>query len=114
MDNRRHPIGLFVGETGNLHPLFRGEKTLDRLLLDAGLSLILKGHGRRPAVSYEGEIEGVAVEIEFLTHQKGPKDVEIITVQENLHAQALRFISVSRLSPSGVSSKVSSKPSIWP
>ena len=73
----------------------RGEKTLDRLLLDAGLSPILKGHGRRPAVSYEGEIEDVEVEIEFLTHQKGPKGIEIITVQENLYAQALRFISVS-------------------
>ena len=28
MDHRRHPIGLFIGEPGDSHPLFRSEKAL--------------------------------------------------------------------------------------
>ena len=73
----------------------RGGKTLDQLLTEAGLTSKLTGLGERPARHYEGEIDGVEVEIEFLTHQRGPKGDEIITVQENLTAQALRFTAIS-------------------
>jgi hypothetical protein len=73
----------------------RGAKTLDQTLRDAGLSPVLKGRGILPAVSYEGSIEGVELEIEFLTDQVGPREDEVIKVQENLNAQALRFTRIS-------------------
>ncbi len=73
----------------------RGGKTIDETLVQAELSPALKGRGLLPAVSYEGNIKGVDIEIEFLTDQKGPKEDEIIRVQEGLNAQAMRFTGIS-------------------
>jgi len=71
-----------------------GGKTIDQLLLEAGLKPKFKSRDIPPVIHYEGIIEDQEVEIEFLTEQRGPKDANVIQVQKGLHAEALRFISI--------------------
>lgn len=95
-DREREPL-----RTGDIDILVKdrvpakGRKPLDQILTSAGLSRALKGRGDIPAVSYQGTVEGIEIEIEFLTDQKGPREDEIILVQEDLNAQALRFTGIS-------------------
>lgn len=88
---RTKDIDLFVPERV---PLI-GAQTIDQLLLQAGFKVVFKSHDTPPAITYEGDIDGYEVEIEFLTHQRGPKDDVAIEVQNGLKAQALRFASIS-------------------
>lgn len=71
----------------------RADKTIDELLIEAGLKSTFKSLHIPPAISYEGNIEGYEVEIEFLTHKRGAKEDSVIKVQKGLHARSLRFIS---------------------
>ncbi len=71
-----------------------GGKSVDRLLLDAGFKPVFRSSDTPPVIHYEGTIEGKEVEIEFLTDQRGAKDDVVLEVQEGLHAEALRFISI--------------------
>ncbi len=72
-----------------------GEKSVDTLLLEAGFKAIFKSSAIPPVVHYEGAIDGEEVEVEFLTDQRGARDDIVIEVQQGLHAEALRFISIS-------------------
>ncbi|MCJ7772159.1 MAG: GSU2403 family nucleotidyltransferase fold protein, partial [Desulfobacterales bacterium] len=45
-------------------------------------------------IYYEGNIDGLDVEIEFLTEQTGSSSDLVLKVQNGLHAEALRFISI--------------------
>lgn len=71
-----------------------GDKTVDRLLLEAGFKPTFRSSDTPPVVHYEGTIDGEEVEIEFLTDQRGAMDDIVIEVQQGLHAEALRFISI--------------------
>lgn len=71
-----------------------GDKTVDRLLLEAGFKATFKSSDTPPVIHYEGTIDGADVEIEFLTDQRGSRDEVVIEVQKGLHAEALRFISI--------------------
>jgi hypothetical protein len=71
-----------------------GSKTIDQLLIDADLAAKFKTRDNPPVIHYEGEIDGVDVEIEFLTDQTGSQSDEVIEVQKGLHAEALRYISI--------------------
>lgn len=71
-----------------------GEKSVDRLLLEAGFKPTFKSSDTPPVIYYEGIIDGEEVEIEFLTDQRGARDDVVIEVQKGLHAEALRFISI--------------------
>jgi hypothetical protein len=51
-----------------------GEKTVDRLLLEAGFESAFRSTDNPPVIHYEGTIDGEGIEIEFLTDQRGPKD----------------------------------------
>jgi len=72
----------------------RAPSTIDESLIEAGFKPRFKSRHTPPAVSYEGNIEGSVVEIEFLTELKGSGEDVVIKVQKGLHAQALRFISL--------------------
>lgn len=69
-------------------------KTIDEILKGRGFRPVFKSLDTPPVISYEGNIEGCDIEIEFLTTQKGPGGKKVIKVQKGLHAQALRFISL--------------------
>ena len=71
-----------------------GQKTVDQLLTEAGLRAKFKSRENPPVIHYEGTIEGVDVEIEFLTDQAGSNPDAVLKVQEGLHAEALRYISL--------------------
>jgi hypothetical protein len=71
-----------------------GDKTVDRLLLEAGFKTKFKSSDTPPVIHYEGTIDGEEVEIEFLTDQRGPREDIVIEVQKGLHAEALRYISI--------------------
>ena len=71
-----------------------GAKKVDELLLEAGLEPVFRSRGTPPVVSYEGDIDGYEVEIEFLTDQSGAKDAVVVRVQDGLNAQSLRYISI--------------------
>ena len=71
-----------------------GDKSIDQLLIDASLEPIFKTRDNPPVIHYEGEIDGVDVEIEFLTDQTGSQSDQVLKVQEGLHAEALRYISI--------------------
>ncbi|MBI5551734.1 MAG: hypothetical protein HY911_09530 [Desulfobacterales bacterium] len=70
------------------------ENTVDQLLTQAGLASIFKTRANPPLIHYQGQIEGCDVEIEFLTDQRGSDSEVVVEVQEGLHAEALRFLSV--------------------
>jgi len=72
-----------------------GRKTIDELLtVEAGLETTFKSMENPAVIHYEGTIDGVEVEIEFLTDQTGPQQQKVIEVQEGLHAEALRYVSI--------------------
>jgi hypothetical protein len=73
----------------------KGEKTIDQLLTNAGLSAEYKSLDTPPIIHYEGKIENCEVEIEFLTDQKGSTTDIVIEVQKGLYAEALRYISIA-------------------
>ena len=71
-----------------------GNKTINRVLLEAGLETVFKSTGDPPLIHYEGRIDGVDVEIEFLTDLTGSETDLVKKVQPDLHAEALRYISL--------------------
>jgi hypothetical protein len=71
-----------------------GSKTVDQLLIEAGFEAIFKSRDIPPLIHYEGNIDGLDVEIEFLTEQTGSMSDLVLKVQNGLHAEALRFISI--------------------
>jgi len=71
-----------------------GQKTVDQLLVEAGLSTKFKSREDPPVIHYEGTIDGSDVEIEFLTDQIGSKPDAVLEVQKGLHAEALRYVSL--------------------
>jgi len=71
-----------------------GSKTINQLLVEAGFESIFKSRAIPPLIHYEGNIDGLDVEIEFLTDQVGSRPDLVLKVQNDLHAEALRFISI--------------------
>ena len=71
-----------------------GDKSIDKILLDAGLENKFKSNDNPPVIHYEGKIDGVDVEIEFLTDLTGSETDAVKKVQPDLHAEALRYISL--------------------
>ena len=71
-----------------------GSKTIDELLTKANLEAKFKTLDTPPIIHYEGTIEGVNVEIEFLTDQTGSRQDTVLEVQKGLHAEALRYVSI--------------------
>jgi len=71
-----------------------GDKTIDQLLSETNLEPKYKTRDIPPIIHYEGEIDGVDVEIEFLTDQTGSQSEVVLEVQKGLHAEALRYISI--------------------
>lgn len=71
-----------------------GSRTVDQLLVEAGLKARFKSRDIRPLIHYEGKIEGLDIEIEFLTDQTGSRPDLVVEVQRGLHAEALRYISI--------------------
>ena len=94
-DKSRHPIRTRdIDLLVNTQVPVIGEKPVDQLLHDAGFNATFKSTDTPPVIHYEGQIDGEEVEIEFLTDQQGPRDDMVIKVQNGLHAEALRFISI--------------------
>lgn len=71
-----------------------GSKTVDQLLAEANFEAVFKSRDNPPLIHYEGIIENEEVEVEFLTDQVGSNPEIVLKVQEGLHAEALRFISI--------------------
>jgi len=71
-----------------------GDKSIDKILLDAGLAAVFKSTDNPAVIHYEGLIDGVDVEIEFLTDLTGSETDAVKKVQPDLHAEALRYISL--------------------
>jgi hypothetical protein len=71
-----------------------GSKTIDQLLTDAQLNTVFKTNDTPPIIHYEGAIGGASVEIEFLTDQTGSRPDLVLEVQNGLHAEALRYVSI--------------------
>lgn len=72
-----------------------GNQTIDEILTkDAKLTSGFKSLDNPAVIHYEGTIDGVEVEIEFLTDQTGSQDAKVLVVQKGLHAEALRYISI--------------------
>ena len=95
-DKSKEPIRTFdldLMVNANLSVI--GPKTVDELLSEAGFKAVFRSKDTPPVIHYEGTVDGQEIEIEFLTDQKGPKEVAVIEVQKGLHAEALRFISIS-------------------
>jgi len=72
-----------------------GNKSVDTLLSEAGLTYRIGGQQHSPAVKYEGQIDGHEVEIEFLVHHSGRGDTKVVEVQSGLRAQALRYVAIA-------------------
>ena len=72
-----------------------GPQTIDEILTkEAKLATAFKNLDNPAVVHYEGTIDGVVVEIEFLTDQTGSQENRVLIVQKGLHAEALRYISI--------------------
>ncbi len=72
-----------------------GTKTIDEILIkEAKLTTAFKSLDNPAIVHYEGAIDGIDVEIEFLTDQTGSQEEKVLIVQKGLHAEALRYISI--------------------
>ena len=69
-------------------------KTIDELLVKAGLKSIFRSLHTPPVIHYEGKLEGCEVELDFLTTQKNKAENKVILVQKGLHAQSLPFVSI--------------------
>lgn len=87
---RTRDIDLLV----DTHVPVVGEKSVDRLLLEAGFKPSFKSSDTPPVIRYEGIIDGEEIEIEFLTDQRGARDDVVVEVQKGLHAEALRYMSI--------------------
>jgi len=72
----------------------RKNRSVNEVLNEAGFESKYKSRHTPPIVSYEGNIEGSDVEIEFLTHLRGSGRDRVIKVQDDLHAQALRYMII--------------------
>ena len=72
-----------------------GSQTIDEILTkEAKLTTAFKNLDNPAVIHYEGTIEGVEVEIEFLTDQTGSQEERVLVVQKGLHAEALRYVSI--------------------
>jgi len=71
-----------------------GKKTVDQVLVEAGFEAVFKSRDIPPNVHYEGNIDNMDVEIEFLADQTGSNTEIVLEVQKGLYAEALRFISI--------------------
>lgn len=72
-----------------------GAKTIDEILTsEAGLEAVFKSRDTPPVIHYAGTIDGLEVEIEFLTDQTGSQRQQVLQVQKGLHAEALRYVSI--------------------
>jgi len=72
-----------------------GPKTIDEILTkEARLTTAFKNLDDPPVIHYEGTIDGIEVEIEFLTDQTGSQEEKVLVVQRGLHAEALRYVSI--------------------
>lgn len=72
-----------------------GHQTIDDILTEeAKLTAAFKNLDNPAVIHYEGTIDGVEVEIEFLTDQTGSQKEKVLVVQKGLHAEALRYVSI--------------------
>jgi len=71
-----------------------GQKTVDQVLVEAGFEAVFKSRDIPSLIHYEGNIDNMDVDIEFLTDQTGSTTEIVLEVQKGLHAEALRFISI--------------------
>jgi hypothetical protein len=72
-----------------------GPRTIDEILtVEAKLTTAFKNLDNPAVIHYEGSIDGVEVEIEFLTDQTGSQKEKVLVVQKGLHAEALRYVSI--------------------
>lgn len=72
-----------------------GPKNIDEILTkEAKLETVFKSRDNPAVVHYEGTIDGIEVEVEFLTDQTGSQEEKVLIVQKGLHAEALRYISI--------------------
>jgi hypothetical protein len=72
-----------------------GPQTIDEILIkEANLTLAFKNLDNPAIIHYEGTIDDVEVEIEFLTDQTGSQEAKVLVVQKGLHAEALRYVSI--------------------
>lgn len=72
-----------------------GPQTIDEILTkEAKLTTVFKNLDNPAVIHYEGTIDGVEVEIEFLTDQTGSQEERVLIVQKGLHAEALRYVSI--------------------
>ncbi len=72
-----------------------GPQTIDEILTrEAKLTATYKNLDDPPVIHYEGTIDDVEVEIEFLTDQTGSQEEKVLVVQKGLHAEALRYVSI--------------------
>ena len=68
-----------------------GSQTIDEILTkEAKLTTAFKNLDNPAVIHYEGTIEGVEVEIEFLTDQTGSQEERVLIVQKGLHAGMCR------------------------
>lgn len=80
------------------HVPIHGTKTIDELLTVAKLEAKFKTLDTPPIIHYEGKIEGIDVEIEFLTDQTGSREDIVIEVQKGLHAEdSAMFLSLQTI-----------------
>ena len=72
-----------------------GPQTINEILTkEAKLTTAFKNLDNPAVIHYEGNIDGVEVEIEFLTDQTGSQEERVLIVQKGLHAEALRYVSI--------------------
>lgn len=71
-----------------------GDKTIDAMLSSLGFKPIPSSPESPLLTSYEGEIDGIELQLEFLTHQRGSREAVALTVQSGLSAQALRYTNI--------------------
>ncbi|MEX1329929.1 MAG: hypothetical protein AB1Z29_24275 [Desulfobacterales bacterium] len=62
--------------------------------MEAGFEAVFKSRDIPPVIHYEGNIDKMDVEIEFLADQTGSNTEIVLEVQKGLYAEALRFISI--------------------
>lgn len=75
--------------------LIVGPQTIDEILTkEAKLTATFKNRDNPAVIHYEGTIDDVEVEIEFLTDQTGSQEEKVLVVQKGLHAEALRYVSI--------------------
>jgi hypothetical protein len=95
-DKTKHPVRTFdIDLMVKDSVAVKGDKRIDQLLVEAGLTAAFKTIDTPPIIHYEGNIEGCDIEIEFLTDQKGSNPDVVIKVQEGLYAEALRYVSTA-------------------